>query len=444
MDTIQLSDHFNYRRLFKFAIPSILMMVFTSIYGVVDGFFVSNFAGKTAFAAVNFIMPYIMILGGVGFMIGTGGTALIGKTLGEGDHEKANRLFSMLMYLTIAGGIVIGIIGILTVEPVAKLFGADEDMLGLCGRYGRIVLCGTPLLMVQYEAQMYFVVAEKPKLGLYATLIAGCMNMILDAVLVGILKMGITGAAAATVISQVIGGGFPIIYFSSDNTSLLRLGRTTFDGRALLKTCSNGLSEFVSNISMSVVSMLYNVQLMKYAGQSGVAVYGVLMYVNMIFIAIFIGYATGTAPIVSFNYGAQNKDELKSLYNKSLKIIGVFAVLMLLAGELLARPLASIYVGYDEQLMDMTVHAFRIFSFTFMFASIPIYGSSFFTALNNGLISALISFLRTIVFQMGAVLILPLIWGIDGIWYSLIVAELIASALTIFFWIKEKDRYGYV
>lgn len=443
MQKIQLSDHFTYKKLFRFALPSILMMVFTSIYGVVDGFFVSNFAGKTAFAAVNFIMPYVMILDGMGFMIGTGGCALIGKTLGQGDKEKANRLFSMLIYLTIAFGIIIGIIGIFTVKPVALLLGADESMLNLCTSYGRIVLIGVPLVMLQYEFQSFFVVAEKPQLGLYSILAAGCLNMILDALLVGTFKLGVYGAAIATVMSQAVGGGFPLVYFSRKNSSHLRLGKTSFDRKALLKTMGNGSSEFVSNISMSVVGMLYNVQLMKYSGENGVAAYGVLMYVNIIFIAIFIGYSTGTAPIVSYHFGADNKDELKNLFNKSLKIISIFAVLMLLAGELLSRPLASIFVGYDEELMDLTVRAFIIFSFSFPFASVSIYGSSFFTALNDGVTSAAISFFRTVVFEAVSVLLLPVILGVDGIWYSLVVAELTAAAVTIFFWITKRKKYGY-
>lgn len=443
MQGIQLSDHFTYKKLFRFSLPSILMMVFTSIYGVVDGLFVSNFTGKTAFAAVNFIMPYIMILGGMGFIIGTGGCALIGKTLGEGDKEKANSLFSMLTYLTIGFGTALGIFGILTVKQVASFLGADELMLDICTSYGRVVLVGVPFVMLQFVFQSFFVVAEKPQLSLYSTLAAGCMNMILDVLFVGAFHLGVEGAAVATVMSQVVGGGFPLIYFSRKNSSLLRLGKTSFDGKALLKTLGNGSSEFVSNISMSVVGMLYNVQLMKYSGENGVAAYGVLMYVNIVFLAIFIGFSTGTAPIISYHFGADNKDELKSLFNKSLKIIGIFAAFMLLAGELLSRPLAFIFVGYDEKLMDLTVRAFIIFSFSFPLASVPIYGSSFFTALNDGFTSAAISFLRTVVFQVGAVLLLPVIFGVDGIWYSLIVAELTAAAVTVFFWIAKRKKYGY-
>ena len=439
---IQLSDHFDTRRLLRFALPSILMMVFTSVYGVVDGFFVSNFVGKTPFAAVNFIMPFLMVLGALGFMVGAGGSALIGKLLGEGEGEKANQVFSLLVYFTLAISAVVALLGILSIRRVAVLLGADETMLDDCVLYGRIVLLGLPALMLQFEFQNFFVTAQKPQFGLYVIVAAGVMNMVLDGLLIGVLGMGIPGAALATVASQVVGGFLPVVYFARRNTSLLRLGRTRFDWPALRKTLLNGASEFVSNVSMSVVSMLYNGQLMKYAGEDGVAAYGVLMYVTLLFLAVFIGYSVSTAPIVSFHFGARHKDELKNLLQRSLRVIGVFSVVMLLMGELLARPVAKIFVGYDEQLMDITCHAFRIYSFSFLFCGVPIFGSSFFTALNDGLTSALISFLRTLVLQVAAVLLLPLLFGLDGIWYSLIVAELAASSVTVFFWVKKREVYS--
>ena len=439
---IQLSDHFDTRRLLRFALPSILMMVFTSVYGVVDGFFVSNFVGKTPFAAVNFIMPFLMVLGALGFMLGTGGSALIGKLLGEENREKANQVFSLLIYVTLIAGVVVAAVGKLVIRPVALLLGADMTMADDCVLYGRIVLLGLPALMLQFEFHSFFVTAEKPQLGLYVTVAAGVMNMVLDGVLVGLLRWGIPGAAIATVASQAVGGFLPLLYFARRNTSLLRLGRTRFDWPSLRKTLFNGSSEFVSNISMSVVGMLYNGQLMKYAGEDGVAAYGVLMYVTMIFLAVFIGYSVSTAPVISFHFGARDKAELKNLLRRSLGVIGVFSVIMLLLGEVLARPLARIFVGYDEELMDVTLHAFRIYSFTFLLCGVPIFGSSFFTALNDGLTSALISFLRTVVFQVAAVLLLPLLFGLDGIWYSLIVAELAAAAVTVFFWMKKREVYS--
>ena len=439
---IQLSDHFDTRRLLRFALPSILMMVFTSVYGVVDGFFVSNFVGKTPFAAVNFIMPFLMILGALGFMLGTGGSALIGKLLGEENGEKANQVFSLLIYVTLIAGVVVAVVGMLVIRPVALLLGADLTMAEDCVLYGRIVLLGLPALMLQFEFHSFFVTAEKPQLGLYVTVAAGVMNMVLDGVLVGLLRWGIPGAAVATVMSQVVGGFLPLVYFARENTSLLRLGRTRFDWPSLKKALTNGSSEFVSNISMSVVGMLYNGQLMKYAGEDGVAAYGVLMYVTMIFLAVFIGYSVSTAPVISFHFGARDKAELKNLLRRSLGVIAAVSVVMLLLGEVLARPLARIFVGYDEELMAVTLHAFRIYSFTFLLCGVPIFGSSIFTALNDGLTSALISFLRTVVFQVAAVLLLPLLFGLDGIWYSLIVAELAAAAVTVFFWVKKREVYS--
>lgn len=441
--TIQLSDHFNYRKLLRFTFPSIIMMIFTSIYGVIDGFFVSNFVGKTPFTAVNFIMPFLMILGAVGFMFGTGGSALIAKTMGEGNNQKANELFSMFVYVSLACGVVIAVLGILFIRPVAALLGAEGELLDQCVLYGRVCLVALPALMLQYEFQSFFVAAEKPQLGLYVTIAAGVTNIVLDALLVAVIPMGIVGAAAATALSQCVGGLVPLVYFGRKNSSLLRLTKAKFDGRSLVKACTNGSSELMSNISMSVVSMLYNAQLMKYAGEDGVAAYGVIMYVNMIFLAAFIGYSVGTAPVIGYHYGAGNHSELKGLLKKSLVIVLAFSGVMFVAAEILAKPLSMIFVSYDEGLLAMTLRGFRIYSFSFLFAGTAIFGSSFFTALNDGLISAAISFLRTLLFQVAAVLIFPLFWKIDGIWFSMVAAELMAAVVTSGFLIAKRKKYHY-
>ena len=440
---IQLSDHFTYKKLFHFTLPSIFMMIFTSIYGVVDGFFVSNFVGKTPFAAVNFIMPFLMILGAIGFMFGTGGSALISKTMGEGNDEKAKRLFSLFIYVSIICGIVIAGLGILFLRPVTLLLGATGTMVEDCVVYGRIILIALPAFLLQYEFQSFFVTAGKPQLGLAVTVASGVTNMVLDAILVAGFSLGLPGAAAATAFSQVVGGMIPLFYFYRPNSSLLKLTKTSWDGSAILKACTKVSSEFLSKISMSLVSMLYNAQLMAYAGEDGVAAYGVLMYVNMIFLAAFIGYSVGTAPVIGYHYGAENHHELKSLLKKSLIIIGILSAAMLIAAEVLARPLAVIYVGYDLELLKLTLRGFVIFSFSFLFAGISIYGSSFFTALNNGLVSALISFLRTMVFQIAAVLLFPLIWGIDGIWGSIVIAESMSAIVTVLFLVGMRKKYHY-
>ena len=440
---IQLSDHFSYRKLLRFTLPSIVMMIFTSVYGVVDGFFVSNFVGKTPFAAVNFIMPLLMIVGAFGFMFGAGGSARIAKTMGEGDNEKARQLFSMIICATLVCGVVVGIFSLIFIRPIAALMGAEGTMLDDCVVYGRILLAVLPLYMLQYCFQSFCVTAEKPQLGLWVTVAAGVTNIILDALFTAVFPWGLVGAAVATAISQMIGGIIPLIYFCRPNTSLLRLTKFSFDGGALLKVCANGSSELMSNISMSIVSMLYNIQLMKYAGEDGIAAYGVLMYINMIFLAAFIGYSTGVAPVIGYHYGAENGDELKSLLRKSLLIIGAFSVAMFVLAEGLAHPLSAIFVGYDETLMNMTLRAFRIYSFSFFFSGFAIYGSSFFTALNDGLTSALISFLRSLLFQVAAVLVFPLIWGIDGIWFSIVAAEIMAVAVTAWFVIRKRKIYRY-
>ncbi|MBP3797512.1 MAG: MATE family efflux transporter [Ruminococcus sp.] len=445
MEKIQLSDHFGYSRLLRFTLPSIIMMIFTSIYGVVDGFFVSNFAGKTPFTAINLIMPFLMILGTVGFMFGTGGSALVSAKLGEGKSKEAKEIFSMLIYISLGLGVVIALIGMAVLRPVAILLGAEKGaMLNDCVLYGRIVLAALPALLLQFEFHSFCVTAEKPKLGLTVTVASGVTNMVLDLLLVGVLKLGLTGAALATAISQLIGGFVPLIYFARKNTSLLKLGRTHFMGRALFKTCMNGVSELMSNISMSIVSMLYNKQLIKYAGENGVAAYGVLMYVNFIFASAFIGYTVGSAPIVGYNYGAGNHSELKNMLKKSSVMIGISALFMLTAAELLAYPLSHVFVGYDEELTRLTIRGFRIMSFSYLFQGFAIYGSSFFTALNDGVTSAIMSFLRTVIFQVAAVLLLPMVFGIDGIWYSIVVAEFVAMAVSVIFLIRKKDVYHYM
>lgn len=441
---ISLSERFGYGKLLRFTLPSVGMMIMTSVYGVVDGYFVSNYVGLTPFAAVNLIFPFLMILGGTGFMFGSGGSALIAKTLGEGKKELANKTFSLLVYSAAALGVIFSVLGIAVLRPVSALLGAEGELLENCVRYGRIYLASMPFYLLQYTFQSFFISAEKPRMGLLVTIAAGVTNMALDALFVAVFEWGLEGAASATAISITVGGVIPLIYFFRKNTSLFRLGKTRFDGKALLKTCTNGSSELMSNISMSIVNMLYNFQLNKYAGEDGIAAYGVMMYVNLVFLAIFIGYSVGTAPIISYHYGAENKDELKSLLKKSAVIIWISSVAMIITAQLLAYPLAKIFVGYDEALMKLTLDGFRIFSVSFLFAGTAIFGSSFFTALNDGLTSALISFLRTLVFQTAAVLILPVFFDVDGVWFSVAAAEFTAAAVTMAFIFGKKKKYGYL
>lgn len=440
---IQLSEHFTYRKLLRFTMPSIIMMVFSSIYGVVDGIFVSNFAGKTAFAAINLIMPYIMVFGTFGIMVGTGGTALISATLGSGDKKRANETFSLLILSLIVGGIALSVISLLLLRPAAILLGAEGEMIDACVTYGRCVLPGLTAWLLQNAFQSFCVAAERPNLGLGLTIAAGVTNIVLDALFVGYFKWGLAGAAIATAISQCVGGIIPLIYFALPNKSVLRLCRTHFDGKALVQTCTNGSSELMSNLSGSLVGMLFNLQLMKFAGEDGVSAYGVIMYVNFIFLAVFLGYSLGSAPVISYHYGAENHAELKGLLRKSMVIMSVMVLTLTALAEVLAGPLSYIFVGYDEALFNMTRRAFRIYSLSFLFSGFSIFGSSFFTALNNGLISAIISFFRTLLFQTGAVLILPLFFELDGVWYSILVAEVISAILTFGCLIKYKKRYHY-
>lgn len=441
---IKLSDHFTYSKLLRFVFPSIIMMIFTSIYGVVDGLFVSNFAGKTAFASINLVMPFIMILGGIGFMIGTGGTALVSKVLGEGKKEKANKIFTMMIIFTLLLGTLLSVIGVVSMPWVADFLGATEEMMADCILYGRIVTGFTVAFMLQNVFQSFLIAAEKPKLGLLATVLAGVTNMVLDAIFIIVFKWGVAGAAIATGLSQCVGGIFPLIYFSRDNSSLLRLTNTKLEIKPILNACGNGSSELMSNISLSVVSMIYNFQLMKYVGEDGVSAYGVLMYVQFIFVAIYIGYAIGCAPITGYHFGAQNHGELKNMLRKSAFLSAISGVVLTILAIVLSSPLAKLFVGYDEELYELTRHAFSLFAYSFLLAGFNIFTSSFFTALNNGAVSAAISFMRTLIFQTSSVLILPIFLGVDGIWWAITVAEVFAFILSLIFLFAKREKYHYM
>ena len=440
---IQLSEHFKYRKLLRFTLPSMVMMVFTSIYGVVDGVFVSNFVGSASFAAVNLIMPFLMILGAVGFMLGAGGSALVAFTLGTGNEKRANEIFSLLIYVLIGLGAAFTVAGILFMEPMARFLGADEAMLPICVQYGRVVLTALVPFMLQNTFQSFLVTAERPHFGLYITIAAGVSNMALDALFIAGFHWGVTGAALATAISQFIGGIVPLVYFALPNKSRLRLCRAGWDGRALARACANGSSEFMTNISMSVVNMLYNWRLMRLMGADGVAVFGVIMYVNFIFVSIFLGYSMGSAPVVGYHFGAGDREELQGLLRRSLRLVAVMGAALTALALLLARPLSMIFVSYDAALLAVTVRAFSIYALSFLLVGFNIFSSAFFTALNDGFTSALISFARTLVFEAAAVLILPLIVGIDGVWAAVIAAEALALVLSAACLVRNRKKYGY-
>lgn len=440
---VHLSEHFTYKKLFKAVLPSIFMMIFTSIYSIVDGLFISNYAGTTSFAAINLIMPVIMILGSIGFMMGAGGSALVSKTLGEGDQEKANKIFSMVIYFTIIAGIILSVLGFIFICPIAKFLGATPEMLPDCVLYGRILISCNFIFMLQNLFQSMFIVAEKPMLGFIVTVIAGVTNIILDTLFVAVFKWGLVGAATATILSYFVGGIIPVIYFSRKNNSLLKLVKTKIKFKEIKQSCFNGSSELLTNISSSVISMLFNMQLLKIAGENGVAAYGVIMYAGFIFAAIFIGYSIGTAPIIGYHYGAENHTELKNLLRKSLTLIIITGIVMTAFTQVLATPLSKIFVGYDKELLNLTSNGLRLYGFSFLICGVNIFGSSFFTSLNDGLISALISFVRTLLFQIATILLMPIWFGLNGIWLSVATAEALALIVTIICFITKKKKYQY-
>ncbi len=441
---IQLSDHFDYKRLLRFVAPSIIMMVFTSIYGVVDGLFVSNFVGDTAFAAINLIMPINTILGGVGFMLGTGGSALVAKLLGEQKREQANRYFTMMIWTSVIVGVALSAVGFLVMRPVALLLGATEGMLQHCVTYGSVTMIFNVSFMLQYALQAFLIAAEKPKLGLFSTVAAGVTNMVFDALFIAVFKWGVAGAAVATGLSQCVGAVIPLIYFLRENNSPLKLTKTRLELRPILKACGNGSSEMVSNATSAVIGIIYNFQLLKYAGENGVASYGVLMYLQFAFVAVFIGYSMGSAPIISYHYGAENLAELKGLLKKSKLLMFLTGAFMVVVAQVLAVPLAKLFVGYSQELFTMTVRALRISTVSFVIVGFNIFASGFFTALNDGGVSAAISFLRTFIFKMAAILFLPLILGLDGIWLADVTAEIFAFGISLIFLFAKRKKYQYM
>lgn len=440
---IQLLEHFTYQKLIRFTIPTIIMMIFTSIYGVVDGIFISNYVGSDAFAAVNLIWPVFMILGAIGFMIGTGGSALVSKTIGEGDRKKANQYFSMLIYLLILLGLLFTLVGVFTTRPISNLLGANEAMLEHCVTYGKVLFLFLVPFVLQNCFQSFLIVTEKPTFGLIISIFTGITNMVLDYLLMYVFELGVFGAGLATGLSQLVGGVIPLLYFFRKNNSLLKLTTAKLEVKPILKACMNGSSEMLTNVSLSLVNILYNMQLMKYIGSDGIVAYGIIMYVSFIFIGTYLGYSIGTAPIIGYHYGAKNTEELKSLLKKSLRLIAITSIVMTILGEMLSKVLASIFVSYDIKLLEMTTRAIQLFSITYLISGFNIFTSSFFTALNNGVVSAIISFLRTLVLQVATILLLPILWGIDGIWVADAVAELLALGVSIVFLVKNRKKYQY-
>lgn len=441
---IQLSDHFTYKRIIRFTLPSIIMMIVTSIYSVIDGLFVSNIVGSNALSAINIVTPLFFIVGAFGFMLGTGGSAEVARTLGEGQREKANKYFSMIIYSVLIIGIVLGILGFIFMRPLSLMLGASEAIIEDCVSYGRILIAGSGIFMLQTTFQSFFIVAEKPNMGLIFSVASGITNIFLDYLFVYVMKMGIAGAAIATVCGYMVGGIIPFIYFLMPGIRTLKITKTKLYPKILLNSCINGSSEMMSNVSQSIVTILYNLQLMKIAGENGVAAITVIMYVNFIFIAIFIGFSIGTAPIISYNYGAENHKELRNVYKKAITIIGIVSVIMALIATSVATPAARIFIGSNEELAIMTSHGLRIFAISFLFSGVNIFGSSFFTALCNGKISALISFLRTLVLQSIMIIVLPKIFGINGVWFSVVIAELGSMLITTYFFISRRKQYHYM
>jgi len=442
---IELQGHYGYGRLVRTMLPSIATMIVSSIYSIADGLFVSNYAGSTAFAAMNIIWPGIQILAVFGLMVGAGGSALVSKTLGEGDQDKACRIFSMLTRITMLAGIAMAFLFFILMKPLTWVLGAEGGMIQMATTYGRIIVITLPLYMIQMMFQPFFMVAEKPELGTQISIICGVVNIVLDALFIIVFRLGLIGAALGTAISIATGGLFSLIWFLSkrNKTHLQFRKNVKTEWKHVGKSCSNGLSEYVGNVALSVVSICYNLQLMKYIGESGVAAYGILMYLGFVFAAVFIGYNLSVTQIIAFNYGERNHTELRSLLHKSIILISVGGVIMTTVAETAAAPLARFFVGYDESICILTIRAIRIYMLSFLICGLNMFASAWFTALNNGIISAISAFVRTFIFELGCVFILPTFFGVDGIWNAVNVAEVCALLFSAFLITAFSKKYGY-
>lgn len=441
---VKLSEHFTYKKLLKATLPSIFMMIFVSLYTIVDGIFVANFVGETALSAVNLMSPFCMIIGSLGFMMGAGGAALTAKTLGEQNKKKAQKVFSCCVYFTIILGFVISLTAFIFMKQIAVRLGADEQMLPLCVTYGRILIAAEVAFMLQNMFQNFFMVAEKPGMGFAMSVAAGVVNMVLDALFIVVFKWGIVGAAIATITGQIVGAVAPMVYFlSKKNNTSIRFVKTKLDFRVLLKTCTNGSSELLSQVASSVVGIVYNLKLMQLIGQDGVVTYGIIMYISFIFTAVFFGYSIGSAPMIGYNLGAQNSAELKNVLKKSLVVIISFGAVLTAISVGFARPLCMIFVRDNARLLALATKGVQLYCAAFILMGLNIFASSFFTALNNGLVSAILSTVRTLIFQIGAVLILAAVIGADGIWIAVIISEGLALVMSVAFLIANKKKYQY-
>lgn len=440
----KISEHFNIKKIIIFTLPSIGMMLISSIYGVVDGFFVSNYIGSNAFAAVNIVWPFEMILGSFGLMIGAGGSALVSKTMGEQKYDLANRYFSMLIIFVIIFGMFISILGIIFNPYIIHLLDLDQETINNCNIYANVLFIFLIFFMLQNIFQSFNIVASKPEMGIITMILSGITNILLDYIFIVILNMGIFGAALATGLSQFAGAIVPFIFFINKNSTLLRIKFVKIDFKIILKTSYNGISEMLSSISFSLVSILYNIILLSYIGINGVNAYGVILYISYIFISIYFGYSMGISPIISYNYGAKNKKELNNIFNISLVLICSVSILLTFIGYIFAKQLSSIFVNYDKELLNLTTHALHINVFSFLFCGYNIFASSLFTALNNGTVSLILSFLRSLIIQVVCILTIPILFGSEGIWFAGVVSDIISLIISIIFIFKYRNKYGYL
>lgn len=440
--TNSIAQKFNVFTLLKFAFPTMVMMVFMSLYTIVDGIFVSRLVGSNALSAVNIVYPVISLLIACGIMLSTGGSAIVARQMGEKREQEARENFSMLAVVSVLTGIVILVLGLMFLEPICRILGGTPVLLEDCKIYLGVLLGFGPLTMLQMLFQTFFVTAGKPGLGLGLTLTGGVVNMVLDYVFMGPMQMGVLGAALATGLGQAIMAVAGVVYFLKVKGNLYFV-KPVFRGNILLQSCGNGSSEMVSNLSTAVVTFLFNITMLKLAGEDGVAAITIVLYGQFLFTALYLGFSMGVAPVVSFNYGNQNHAQLKRIYKICIGFILGSSVFILGIALLFSEPIVGIFTGEENHTYELAVEGFFQFSFNYLFAGINIFASALFTSLSNGKISAIISFCRTFVFITVSIVLLPRVMGITGVWLSVPLAELVTLFISITYLKGQKEVYHY-
>ncbi len=438
-----ISQKFTLTSLLKFALPTTIMMVVLSIYTLVDGVFVSNFVGELAFSAINIIFPFISLIFALGIMAATGGNALVANNLGQGDDEKARENFTLIVIFATGLGLLLMMVGIVFNKEIARLLGATPLIEEYARDYLSTLAPFIPLAIWMGFSQILFVTIGKPTLGLIATLVGGITNIIFDYLFIVVMNMGIKGAALGTGLGYSLPGLFFIYYFLFHRKNSLYFVKPRWRARVLLKTFTNGSSEFVANLATSITTFMFNLIILDLAGEQGVAAIGIILYAQFLLMSAFLGYAQGVAPIFSYAYGARDHLQLKKVFSISIRVIILFSLAIASFSYFASSSIVGIFVERQSQVFSLAKNGFSVFSLSFLFMGVNIFSSSLFTAFSNGKISASISFLRTLVFILGYLLFLPRFLGLPGVWLAIPLAEFTTMFFSISYLTIQRKKYHY-